>query len=95
MSIIRNGPPKHPSSEKWYYLQWNATELQGAVISTITWTVPSGITKLSESINGMFVGIKLSGGTLGQEYACALEINTNLPEILHATLVVKIDSKGH
>jgi len=92
---VIQAPDKHPSSQKWYYLKWSATELQNATIASAVWTVPSGITKLDQSINGMLTGIKLSGGTLDAEYQITVAITTSFPEVLYETLSIKISASGH
>lgn len=93
--MIKNAPPKHPQSSKWYWLQWSATELQNATISTSTWTVPAGITKDQISVVGLLVGIRLSGGTLDQDYELENKITTSNGETLHETLIVRIKRSGH
>jgi len=76
-------------------MQWSADELQGASISTSSWTVPAGITQDQVAVSGMSVGIKLSGGTLDQDYELENEITTSNGEMLHEQIVIRIKNSGH
>jgi len=91
MSRLR-WPDKHPSSTSDpFFVIWcdedgrndgtvrDDGELQGRTLSSITWTVPSGITKVSDNTNAVTIkdidylvntvaSIVLSGGTNGQTY---------------------------
>lgn len=42
--------------------------LDGGTITGSTWTVPTGLIKLSESYAGTKTSVHLSGGTVGQIY---------------------------
>jgi len=92
--MIRNAPPKHPDSAKWYWFDWSNDELDGAAIDASNWTVPAGITKDAESFSGQRVGIKLSGGTLDDEYELVNQITTSA-ETLHVRVRIKIKLSGH
>lgn len=93
-------PSKDPNNVEPYFAVWcskdgtndgtsaDTGELQGATIATVTWTVPTGITKDSSNqsavtINGVSYGINtvatiwLSGGTAGTEYSIACRITTS------------------
>lgn len=93
--MIKDAPPKHPDSSKWYWLQWDATELDGATISASTWTVPAGITQDAVSASGLLVGIRISGGTLGQDYDLINNITTSSGEDLREGLRIRIRESGH
>lgn len=93
--MIRNAPPKHPDSSKWYWLDWSADELQNATITGSTWTLPAGITKDAEIQSGYRVGIRLSGGALGEAYELLNQITTDSNETLHETLRITISNSGH
>lgn len=59
--------PKDPDAVKDYRI--DLTEwLSGDTISSTSWTVPSGITKDSDTNTTLTATIWLSGGTAGQEY---------------------------
>lgn len=93
--MIRNAPPKHPDSSKWYWVEWSSDELDGAAITGSTWTAPAGITIDQESLSGYRAGVRLSGGTLGAEYDLVNEITTDAGELLHETLKIRVLESGH
>lgn len=60
--------PKDPDEVKDYGIDWSAL-LDTDTISTSTWTLPSGITKDSDSHTTTATTIWLSGGTAGESYS--------------------------
>lgn len=93
--MIRNAPPKHPGSSKWYWFAWSDEELQGATLNSVTWTLPAGITKDDEAISGQNMGIKLGGGTLDTDYELEAEVVTSAGEVLHVQVRISIRNSGH
>lgn len=93
--MIRDAAPKHPDSNKWYWFEWSAKELQGANLSGVSWTVPDGITLDEQAFSGRLMGMKLSSGILGADYDIDVEVTTTLPETLHETVRIRIRSTGH
>ena len=92
--------PKDPSSVEPYFVVWcdedgdntgastDKGELQGATIASVTWTVPSGVTKDSDNraavtIHGRAYAINtvctiwLSGGSADNEYTFVCAITTS------------------
>lgn len=55
---------------------WTAWLGAGETIQTVLWTLPAGITKVSESQAGAVCTIRLSGGTATQRYLVTLRITT-------------------
>jgi len=66
---------KDPSGKLDYTVDWT-TWLGADTISTSTWTVPTGLTKTSDTHDGKAATIWLSGGTVGQEYTVTNHIKT-------------------
>lgn len=95
MIPVSSVPPKHPGSEKWYWLEWSEDELQGETISAHTWTVPAGLTELSSAFSGRRSGVKVGGGTLGEWVELECQIVTTGGETLHERIVIEIDTQGH
>lgn len=93
--MIRNAPPKHPDSSKWYWLEWSKKELQGALITASTWTLPAGLTADAEQQSGYRVGVRVSGGAEGEDHDLVNQITTDAGETLHETLRLRIRSTGH
>jgi len=93
--MIRNAPPKHPDSSKWYWLQWPADELQKAVITSSNWTVPDGLMLDMKMESGYRVGLRLSGGVDGEDYEIVNQIQTNNSETLHEVMIIRCRTSGH
>lgn len=93
--MIRNAPPKHPVSDKWYWLQWPADELQKATILTSSWQAPAGITVESEMMSDYRVGVRLSGGDDRSDYQLVNQITTDNGETLHEILLIRVRDSGH
>ena len=103
---------KDPSDVRTYYLVWcgkdgtnDATssdhgELQSEIINTSTWTVPTGIVKDSDGINGIItlrsiaydastvVYLSLSGGTAGVDYDLVNKVVTDGARTMERTITI-------
>lgn len=77
-----------------YSIDWT-DNLDGDTIATSTWTVPSGITQNSASVNeaGTVVTIWLSGGTAGQSYEIRNVIVTEDGRTYEQTASLYIESR--
>lgn len=67
--------PKDPDEVKDYGISYDKL-LGSDTISTSTWTIPAGITKVSDSHDLTSTTIWFSGGTAGEHYACLNRITT-------------------
>lgn len=67
---------KDPDAILDYRIDWSSWLGSSDTISTSTWTVPSGITKDSDSKTTTVAVIWLSGGTLGDDYELVNHIVT-------------------
>lgn len=108
-------PAKDPNSVEPYFVVWCSPdgvnngsvddngELQGETISTVTWTVPDGITKDSDNksavtIHGVNYSVNtvctiwLSGGTDGRNYdiACKIVTSGNPARTLEKTIRIPV-----
>ena len=98
MTIVRNCPPIHPDSSKWYWLVWSQGELGADVtISGASWDVATGLAQDAVGLSDLSAGIRLSvsGGVEGQYYDVTCEIETSANETLHETLRILISSDAH
>lgn len=109
-------PEKDPNAVKPYHIVWcspdgtndgsvnDIGELQGETISTVTWTVPAGITKDSDNkaaitIHGVSYAINtvctiwLSSGTDDTNYDLACRIVTSGSRTLEKTIRVPVRSQ--
>ena len=68
---------KDPGAKLDYAVDWTAQLQASETISTSTWTVPTGLTKVSEAISGGKAIVWLSGGTVGVAYSVTNHIITN------------------
>lgn len=59
---------KDPDAKLDYSLDWSTYLETGETISTSTWEVAAGITKVSDVKSGTLTTIWLSGGTEGERY---------------------------
>jgi len=66
---------KDPDATLDYQIDWSDW-LDSDTISTSTWTVPSGITKDSDTASTTATTIWLSGGTAGESYELVNQIVT-------------------
>jgi hypothetical protein len=66
---------KDPGGNLDYAVDWTAW-LGNDTIDTSTWTVPTGLTKVSDSKTTKIATVWLSGGTVGQEYTVTNHIKT-------------------
>lgn len=114
MAIIL--PAKDPDAVEPYFIVWcdegdgtndgsssDGGELQGATISTVTWTVPTGITKDSETEDAVTIKgvsydantvttIWLSSGTPRVEYEFQCVITTSDSRTLTQSIVIPVRS---
>lgn len=67
---------KFPDEKLDYTIDWT-NPLDGATISSSSFTVPSGLTKESESSSSSTTTVKLSGGALDEEYDVKNTIDTS------------------
>jgi hypothetical protein len=107
-------PSKDPNAVEPYFVVWcdpdgtndgsasDNGELQGATISTVTWTVPAGITKDSSNQNAVTIAgvdyavntvatIWLSSGTVNTKPEIACKITTSDSRTLEKTIIVPIE----
>jgi hypothetical protein len=80
---------KDPAAVLDYSGDWSAW-LGDDTIATSTWTVPTGITKNSDTHDATSVLIWLSGGTAGQKYTLVNHITTVGGRTDERTIVIKV-----
>ncbi len=106
-------PPKDPNAVDFYHIVWcsedgtndggasDTGELQGATISTTTWTLPAGITKDSDNkgevtmrgityVADTVTTILLSSGTGGLDYELLNRIETSDSRTLDKTITIPV-----
>lgn len=85
-------PDKDPDEVLDYQLDWSA-RLDGDTISTVTWTVPVGLTKGAESNTTTSATVWLSSGTLHQTYSIGCRITTAAGRTMDQTIKLRIKSR--
>jgi len=84
---------KDPQDVLDYVLDWSDWLDTSETISTSTWTVPSGITKDSDSKSSSETVIWLSGGTVYENYRLVNHIVTSLNREKDQTIIIYIVDK--
>ena len=78
MPIIVRSFRKTKAAEKDFPLTWDDW-LDGDTIAASTWTVPAGLTKVSESFTANSSTVVVSGGTVDERYTLTCQIVTAYP----------------
>jgi len=86
-------PAKSPSAVIDYAVDWTDWMAAGDTLSSVVWTVPSGITKDSSTEDGAKCIIWLSGGTAGQNYTLTCAITTTQGRKESRQIVIKVRQK--
>lgn len=84
---------KDPDATLDYILDWSLWLNAGDTISSSTWEVPAGITKVSESYTAKTATVILSGGTEPNNYIVTNRITTAAGLIDDRSINITIKSK--
>ncbi len=85
---------KDPNAVLDYVIDWGENYLAtGETISSVVWTVDTGITKDSVSKTDTTATIWLSGGTAGENYDIACKIVTNQSRTDERTFTVQVEQR--
>ena len=92
---------KDPAAELTVGLWWEDVIVRGDTLASVSWTVPTGLTKLSEGVNtaaiddagtiypiGTVALLRLSGGVADLDYDCVCQVTTGNGDIDERTLTV-------
>lgn len=84
---------KDPGATLDYSFDW--TDWLGAseTITATSWTVPAGLTKVSESNSSYVSTCRISGGTLNTSYTVTCQITTNEGEIDQRSLQLVVQDR--
>jgi hypothetical protein len=85
-------PNKDPDEVLDYEIDWSARVLTDTILTSV-WTIPSGITKNSDSKTAATTTAWLSGGTLGTTYEILNRIVTAGGRTMDQTVKIKIKAK--
>lgn len=89
MSVTKSADlePKDPAGTVDYSVDW-AKEIGADVITASTWTVPAGLTKVSDSYAATATTVWLSGGTDGVAYDLTNTVTLASGRIFSVTFTV-------
>ncbi len=94
---------KDPNSTLSVGIWWQDVIERGDTLSSATWTVPTGLTKVSEGINaaamidegvtypaGHVATVRISGGTAGTDYTIVCRVTTGAGDIDDRSITVAV-----
>lgn len=81
---------KAPGEIEKYGVDWTKVLKASVTIVTSTWSVPAGITKVTDGIDGLSTPILLSGGTAGVDYTLVNTIVTSDGQTLDEAMQVRV-----
>lgn len=84
---------KDPDAILDYGFDWTDWLATAETISSITWTVPTGITKTSEEQTTKIATVWLSGGTAGSNYSVACKIVTSGNRTDERTMTIRVKNR--
>ena len=83
---------KDPNAVLDYSVDW-AKWLDGDTIATSVWTVPAGLTKVSDTNTTTKTTVWLSGGTADQSYTVTNRITTTGGRTEDRSFIVKVEER--
>ena len=76
MTVTNRWPDKDKDDVLDFSIDWTSALDSGDAISSVTWIVPAGLTKDSQSVSGAVATIWLSGGTVDADYTVTCRVVT-------------------
>jgi len=84
---------KDPSAILDYGFNWHDWLTGDEVIIESSWTVDSGLTKVSDGFTVEITSVWLSGGTVGSDYNVVNHIRTSQNREDERTLIIKVRNR--
>ena len=81
---------KDPDETLDYTWDWSQILPTGDTISTVTWTVPSGLVRENAVNTTTTATLWISGGTVGERYPVACKVTTVAGRILERTQPIEV-----
>lgn len=82
---------KDPAAREDFSIDWSLRTTGGNDIVSSSWTVPTGITKVSDAATTSTTLIRLSGGTVGKVYRIRNVVTLEDGQILAKTIDIYVD----
>lgn len=89
---MKRWPFKDPDEVLDFEVDWDA-RLGADTISTVTWTMPTGLTLDSQSVNGDVAIAWISGGTTGQSYNVGCRVVTTGGRTYDETIILPVRTR--
>lgn len=84
---------KDPGAILDYSFDWTDWLGTNETITATSWTVPAGLTKVSEAFSAYVSTCRISGGTAGTGYTVTCQITTNEGEIDRRSLLLTVENR--
>jgi hypothetical protein len=84
---------KDPGATLDYTISWADWLVNTDVITASTWTVETGVTKVTDAFTTTTATIWLSGGTHGEEYTVVNRITTQGGRIDERSLIIRVGER--
>lgn len=84
---------KDPGATLDYSFDWTDWLGSNETITATSWTVPAGLTKVSETFSAYVSTCRISGGTVGNTYTVTCQISTNTGEVDQRSLNLVIQER--
>lgn len=86
-------PDKDPNEVLDYTIDWTSRLIGSDTVSSVVWTVPSGITKDSQSNDTTKAVIWLSGGSNTRTYPITCQVTTASGRVMEQSVTLKLAEK--
>lgn len=84
---------KDPDANLDYGFDWSDWLATAETISSVFWTVPTGITNTDEDFTDTTASIWLSSGTVGTSYSVACKITTSAGRVDERTMTIRVKQR--
>jgi|RifOxyB1_1023888.scaffolds.fasta_scaffold64347_1 hypothetical protein len=84
---------KDPDAKLDYGFNWTDWLADGETISSSAWTIPTGLTEVSESNTSVLTTVWVSGGTHGTDYELVNRIVTSAGRQEDRTIKLKVRNR--
>ncbi len=81
---------KDPADTADYTVNWALWLATAETISSVAWTVPTGITNSATTNTTTTATIRLTGGTADTEYTIACKVTTSAGQIAERSFTVRV-----
>jgi hypothetical protein len=84
---------KDPGATLDYGFDWTDWLGTSETITATSWTVPAGLTKVSESISSYVSVCRISGGAVNASYTVTCQITTNEGEVDRRSILITVQNR--